>query len=400
MKERVFHKIQKGGAVMSENMVDYSFRPVTYFQASETGDDILSKVKGAVRRQAIKGLMAENRLDEMPEELLKEDLDEETRQALGRIHPSFMGGEYLPSLDNEEVMIAIVTINSTLSDTVAVLARSGEDCICYRVVDEYNGGTLGEKTAMTSRRPLTLRELLDFFLGAWDFLEIVAGNCSYSVPDMLEWFSGDSSFYPSFHEALAQEIIEMYGEEDDDDEGDIAQTTASIGIKPQRFYKESGIKGYLSEDDLNILFGRKAAPDRNETLPDLDGRKWSDMVREVEKLRDSNHMDEAMELASIAYRAGEYARDPHEASELEQAAIEHRAQGRLSEAEEIFWKVLEIREKAFGREHPNHISAMWEILEIYRQSGRQVPEDLEDRYHTIRNMCFELSDLLMFKPLS
>jgi len=383
-------------------MVDYSFRPVTYFQASETGDDILSKVKGAVRRQAIKGLMAENRLDEMPEELLKEDLDEETRQALGRIHPSFMGGEYLPSLDNEEVMIAIVTINSTLSDTVAILARSSEDFIFYRVVDEYNGGTLGKKTVTTSRRPLTLRELLDFFLGAWDLLDIVAGNCSYSVPDMLEWFSGDSSFYPTFHEALAQEIIEMYEEEEDDDgdEGAIAQTTASIGIKPQRFYKESGLKGKLSEDDLNILFGRKAAPDRNETLPHPDDRKWSDMVREMEKLRDSNHRDESMELASIAYRAGEYARDPHEASELEQAAIEHRAQGRLSEAEEIFWKVLEIREKAFGREHPSHIFPMWQILEIYRQSGRQVPEDLEDRYHTIRLMCFEVSDLLMQKPLS
>lgn len=203
---------------MSENMIDYSFRPVSYFQPAETGGDILSRVKGTARRQAVKRLMAEGRLDEMPEELLKGELDEETRQAVGRIHPSCMGGEYLPSLKGQEVMIASVTISSTLSDTVAVLARAGKDRIYYRVVDEYEGEFLGEKTTRTSRRPLALRELLDLFLGAWeDFFEVVGGNCSHSVPDMLEWFSGESEFYPSFHDALVQEIIEIYEEEEEEE---------------------------------------------------------------------------------------------------------------------------------------------------------------------------------------
>jgi hypothetical protein len=203
---------------MSENMIDYGFRPVSYFQPVETGVDVLARVKGTVRRQAIKRLMAEGRLDEMPEELLKGELDEETRAAVGSLHPSCMGGEYLPSLKEREVMIASVTISSTLSDTVAVLAREAKGRIYYRVVDEYNGNTLRDKTTRTSTRPLKLWELLDLFLGAWDFFEVVGGNCSYSVPDMLEWFSGESEFYPSFHDALAEEIIEMYREEEEEEE--------------------------------------------------------------------------------------------------------------------------------------------------------------------------------------
>ena len=181
------------------------------------------------------------------------------------------------------------------------------------------------------------------------------------------------------------------------EEDGFSETTIFIGKNPPGFLKKLEGKGNTGGNDRCSI---KAVPDRNETLPDPDDREWSDMVREVEKLRDSNHMDEAMELASIAYRAGEYARDPHEASELEKVAIEHRAQGRLSEAEEIFWKVLEIREKVFGREHPFLNSAIGGIIEIYRQSGRQVPEDLEDRYYTILAMHYSLYDLLIWKPLS
>jgi hypothetical protein len=35
---------------------------------------------------------------------------------------------------------------------------------------------------------------------------------------MLEWFSGESEFYPSFHDALAEEIIEMYREEEEEEQ--------------------------------------------------------------------------------------------------------------------------------------------------------------------------------------
>ena len=48
-------------------------------------------------------------LDSVPEFLLQSALSDEVRQALGRIHPAMMGGEYLPNLTPNEVEIARIT---------------------------------------------------------------------------------------------------------------------------------------------------------------------------------------------------------------------------------------------------------------------------------------------------
>jgi hypothetical protein len=52
----------------------------------------------------------------IPDFLAQSALSDSDRQALGRIHPAFMGGEYLPDLAQSEVMIARITIASTTQD--------------------------------------------------------------------------------------------------------------------------------------------------------------------------------------------------------------------------------------------------------------------------------------------
>jgi hypothetical protein len=52
----------------------------------------------------------------------------------------------------------------------------GKDRIRYRVVDEYNGDTLSEKRTRSSKRPLSLGELIDFFLAAWPLQEVLEMN--------------------------------------------------------------------------------------------------------------------------------------------------------------------------------------------------------------------------------
>jgi hypothetical protein len=54
--------------------------------------------KGRNRREMIRAFFAEGNLDALCDELLSDTLDEEVRDSIGRIHPSFMGGEYLPNL--------------------------------------------------------------------------------------------------------------------------------------------------------------------------------------------------------------------------------------------------------------------------------------------------------------
>lgn len=40
----------------------------------------------------------QGRLDELAQELASDELSDEARETLGRIHPTFMGGEYLPAI--------------------------------------------------------------------------------------------------------------------------------------------------------------------------------------------------------------------------------------------------------------------------------------------------------------
>jgi hypothetical protein len=51
----------------------------------------------------------------------------------------------------------------------------GKDRIRYRVVDEYNGDTLSEKRTRSSKRPLSLGELI-VFLAAWPLQEVLEMN--------------------------------------------------------------------------------------------------------------------------------------------------------------------------------------------------------------------------------
>jgi len=57
-----------------------------------------------------------------------------------------------------------------------VYARQGAGRIHYRVVDEYGGDTLSGKSTCTSTKPLSLGQLTNFFLGAWDLLNVLGFN--------------------------------------------------------------------------------------------------------------------------------------------------------------------------------------------------------------------------------
>lgn len=74
----------------------------------------------------MKRLLDRGRLDEVPAFLASSALTNADRAAQGKIHPAFMGGEYLPNLTADEVMIARITIASTTQDVTCVYARRGK----------------------------------------------------------------------------------------------------------------------------------------------------------------------------------------------------------------------------------------------------------------------------------
>jgi hypothetical protein len=210
---------QKPAAALPEVAgIDLSFRPPSYFWPLDLEAHLLSRVKGAHRRAALRQLIEAGRLDEAPDILVQSALSEAEREIIGRIHPAFMGGEYLPNLESSEVEIARITIDSTTRDVTSVFARRGKKRIYYRVVDEYGGDTLTGKGSRTSIRPLTLGELEALFNRAWsifDVLEMNFGHEGYPMEAMQRFvIAVESEFYPQIGR-LYRRRIEAFAVERD-----------------------------------------------------------------------------------------------------------------------------------------------------------------------------------------
>src|ERR1019366_10033447 len=101
--------------------VDLNYRPRDYFWAADLNVRLLSGIVGEARRQLVRKLIEAGR--PIPDGLDASVLDEETRQAWGRIHPSHMGDEFLPRFRNGEVEIASISLASVTADQISVRAR-------------------------------------------------------------------------------------------------------------------------------------------------------------------------------------------------------------------------------------------------------------------------------------
>jgi hypothetical protein len=89
--------------------IRYGFRPKSYWAETDPLSAILRNVTGENRRQMITDYWASGRIDELDIALLQDEVDASTRTRLGRIHPSFIGGEYLAPYLPGEVEIAKTT---------------------------------------------------------------------------------------------------------------------------------------------------------------------------------------------------------------------------------------------------------------------------------------------------
>ena len=203
--------------------IDLKYRPVTYFWAQERGISLLSDIKGAERRRIYAKALEDGKQDLLPQQVTEDVLSEEDRQVLGRVHPSFMGGEYLPTRERQEVEIARITIASTTQDVTCVYARQVGQRIHYRVVDEYGGDTLSGTGLRTSTKPLKLDELVEFFLKSWDLINCL--DCNFEGDgyprDRVHWFIVDasSSFYSEFGALIRAKVDEWLDtKEENEDE--------------------------------------------------------------------------------------------------------------------------------------------------------------------------------------
>ena len=172
--------------------ISYGFRPKSYWDDSNPLQSILKNIKGENRRSMVIDFWNAGQLERLDEVLLQDELDEEDRRGLGLTHPSFMGGEYLPTYLPGEVEIARICLRSTTSDVISLRARPTPSGIAYRIEDEYEGKFTLPITQ--SKDPLTLEELVrQFEEGSLDQLpgNLAAGYNDYNDYN-AEWQDRES----------------------------------------------------------------------------------------------------------------------------------------------------------------------------------------------------------------
>jgi hypothetical protein len=208
---------------------DLSFRPASYFRPQRLKDHVTSKITGHVRRRLVKAALAAG--EAVPPALLEGTLDEGTLGAVTRIHPSLLGGEFLPEHEAGEVEIARISLESTTSDQQVVRARRMGQRIRYSVHDEYDGEYINpDWRPRSSKQPLTLGQLVKLIDSAYDVFDVIDMNMEggADVSSMASFVTVSSPFYPQleglYERGIAAYLAENYApdeaENDEADDGD------------------------------------------------------------------------------------------------------------------------------------------------------------------------------------
>ena len=204
--------------------IDYNFRPDSYWAApTNLLEAALRNMKGQRRRQIVQDYYAAGKLEELGDSLLTDSLDDEARKRLGLIHPTFMGGEYLPDYSRREHEIVRIELESTTYDVISLRARPVGSLIEYNLVDEYAFEfTLPQRT---SRRPFSLFQLIHFldFIErietgdpSWDQLGFVLSfnqcnlECGAELEDLQGFTQVHSDQYPELASHHSRKIAEWY----------------------------------------------------------------------------------------------------------------------------------------------------------------------------------------------
>lgn len=200
---------------LSTQVIDLAYRPETYFWAYDNNITLSSDIKGSRRKALYERAILSGDAGFANSLIAEPKLTSEERRLQGSFHPSWMGGEYLPDRENQEVEIARITIASTTQDVTCVYAKRGATRIYYRVVDEYEGMTLDESTR-SSIQPLTLNELVTFFFKGWDIFCCLEANFEdHGYPkEEVQGFILDasSSFYAEFGLLVRQRVDQWLDE--------------------------------------------------------------------------------------------------------------------------------------------------------------------------------------------
>jgi hypothetical protein len=229
---------------------DLSYRPRTYWEHDDAISAITANIKGTLRREMVvdvltaegaKRSLYEAAIGSLDSSFLESEAEPELKRSLGLIHPSWMGGEYLPDYLRGEVEIARVELKSSTADVYSVRARRATRTsrIRYRIVDEYPEYGPWTVRIKSSALPLTFRnivKLIDTARSAMTEVVPEEGNVTDGIRDYqilggsdaeqaAEFVTFRSSVYPQLSAYYAKRAEVWLNDwlrdnREDDEEGD------------------------------------------------------------------------------------------------------------------------------------------------------------------------------------
>jgi hypothetical protein len=189
--------------------IRYDWRSSSYWDPpADVLQVVLQNIRGTKRREMIQDFWDAGRLQELDDVFLQDELTNEDRESLGRVHPSFMGGEYLSRSRKGEVTIARIDLESVMGDAIEVRAAPSGKRIRYRVVDEHETEfTIYPKT---SRQPLSLGQLVELIDHASpdpsfeESLALYYTAANYESGECLEGLESFTSLYSDVYPELGK----------------------------------------------------------------------------------------------------------------------------------------------------------------------------------------------------
>jgi hypothetical protein len=203
------------------NETDLEYKPKTYFSPQPLVTYLVDQVKNAAIRERLYVLLSEGRIEEIKQLLGDGEITSNSIRHLEAIHPMFMGGNYLPNMDEGEVEIARIEIASTTNDVTCLFAKMENGKIKLRVVDEYGGDTLNNPTEVVIDEPMTLNEMTELFLTTWSLIDVLEMNFDGQLDPALAFFKAKSRFYPKFDELCRERVFEAFPKTEAEGECDV-----------------------------------------------------------------------------------------------------------------------------------------------------------------------------------
>ncbi len=206
--------------------VDLSFRPPSRLFPITAEKLLLSRVKGTQRRESLTAAIEQERLNDLNPFITQTSLSAEDRRARAAIHPSFMGGEYLPDFAEGEIEVARLSLKSVTADVISVRLRRTEDGFVYRIVDEYMdeypNGLLDEPTTIVVDQPLTMKDFGAFVVQVSKMDHWCDPESHETEEEAQDFVVATSEFYPEFGAYIAEAISLNYPKDpvDEDEEYD------------------------------------------------------------------------------------------------------------------------------------------------------------------------------------